>query len=70
MKVRNDIFVKLSGTLQVLAEPQQRTSTINLQGDRAIAPLHNPNYADLGMAYIGASNGLYGDDLQVEVFLQ
>lgn len=71
-EARNGISIKLSGTLQVLAERRQRTANVNLQGDRALSFLHHPNYADLGMAYVGDRDGLYGygDNLQVEIRIQ
>jgi hypothetical protein len=64
----NGFKVHISGEIAVQGYKRDRNATVPLSGDRALSFLDNPNWGDLGKAYLGDSDSLYGfgDGLTVD----
>lgn len=69
-KLAKDGFtVKLDGEIAVNGYKRSRKAAVDVEGEDALRFFDDPNYQDLGRAYLGGSDALYGfgDDLQVEL---
>lgn len=62
--------IKLDGDIAINGYRRNpRTASVDLEGDLARSFLEQPNYGDLGKAYLGNEDSLYGfgDDLKVDL---
>lgn len=70
---KDGFSVKLNGELAINGYKRPRKAAVDLDNeDLAQAFLDNPNFQDLGRAYLGGEDSLYGygDDLQVEIITE